>query len=232
MSRAGRYIPMHLYDPPPRPGSPPAAGETLLTDDMEGPLNWTGSGTGADWTVALTAAAAHSPSHSLDLTTRVTDPTAGDVVTATYTTTYPLYPQLTLTAEINLGALLSQGPTDWIVRVNAGAHKYSAGLRYQASDGTWHYWDALGALQPIAALAGVIAADTWVHVSLVVTLTSHQYVSASVDALSADLSGLAIEDDGPEAAAYTQFTVQSSTLAGLAQGAYYDDIDIAANPDP
>ena len=232
MSRAGRYVPMHLYDPPPRSAAPPAPGETIITDDFEGPLNWTGSGTGADWTVALSTAAAHSPSHSLDLTTRVTTPTAGDIVSALFSTDYPAYPRLTLSAWINLGTILSQGPTNLVFNLNSGARHYGAGLHYDAGTGKWHYWDVAGALQEIVALAGALAADTWYHLTLVADLAAHHYVSATLDAVTADLAGIDLEDDGPEAATYLTLTLRSSTLAGVAQGAYFDDAVCTAAPNP
>ena len=232
MSRAGRYVPHHLYDPPHKTAAPPAAGQTILSDDMEGPLNWTGSGTGADWTVALSTDAAHSPTHSLDLTTRVTTAMAGDTVSALFSTDYPAYPRLTLSAWINLGNLLSQGPTALVFNLNSGARHYGAGLHYDAGSGKWHYWDAAGALQEIVALAGALAADTWYHVTLVADLTAHHYVSAHVGALNADLAGIDLEDDGPEAANYLTLTLRSSTLAGVAQGAYFDDFSAVATPNP
>jgi hypothetical protein len=232
MSRAGRYVPMHLYDPPPRAAAPPAAGETIIIDDMEGPLNWTGSGTGADWTVALSTGSAHSPSHSLDLTTRQTTPTAGDTVTALFSTTYPAYPRLTLSLWLDPGALLSQGPTDAILRVNAGAHKYSAGLRYDHANAKWYYWDVAGAFQEIVALAGLLAADTWYHVTLVIDLAAHHYVSATLDTVTADLAGIDMEDDGAEVASYCTLALRSSTGAGLPQGAYFDDVVCTAAPNP
>jgi hypothetical protein len=232
MSRAGRYVPHHLYDPPPRAPAAPPAGETIITDDCEGPLNWTGSGTGADWTVALSTAAAHSPSHSLDLTTRQTTPTAGDIVAALFSTAHPTYPRVTLSAWLDLGNLLSQGATDLVLNLNSGARHYGAGLRYDPPTATWYYWDVAGAFQEIVALAGLLAADTWYHLTLVIDLAAHHYVSATLDAVTADLAGIDMEDDGPEAANYCTLTLRSSTLAGVPQGAYFDDVLCTAAPNP
>jgi len=232
MSNARRYVPMHLYDQPARPAAPPVTPTTLWTDDMEGILNWTGSGTGADWGVALDNTVAHSPTHDLVIHTRTTTPTPGDYVLATRSVAWPgqhvfHFDTYMYTANPVLLTYLHVG-----LQANAGAEKWQGRLRYDHVAAKWQYETSAGGWTEIAAWAGLIAAATWYHLQLDIDMNAHKYVSAVFGASTVDLSAQGLLDVGAEASSYVMATLRAQHGASFDQGINHDDVTVIARTSP
>jgi len=221
----GRVIPpMHLYDRPAGPPVAPPASTIALADDLEGALLWTGFGTGADWEVAIHENYAYSPTHSLEIRTRLTTPTAGDTVSATVVLAVPTLHVVTLSTWFLLPVVTSFGKLAFFVNFNLGAHHYSVSVYYDHATLAWYYLDAAGAPVAIPAWAGAVAALVWYQVILRFDMEAACYRTGQLAASLVSLAGVPVVDSGAGAGSYVQVTYLLTTGANASQGGYLDDI--------
>jgi len=190
---------------------------------MEGALHWYGSGSGSDWIVALSAAQAHAGTHSLHLSTRLTDPAIGDTLVAIHNS--PLQPAHQY-AESTWLYLPDPDQLDyfwlWAQWASAG-RTYHAHLSWILATGEGVYWDHTGNPVPVPDLDHTWAAATWTRIGIAIDPAAHQYVSGFAGADAADLSGLACQDAGASASTQIQLEVGLVTIGAAAAEAYLDD---------
>lgn len=230
MTHCRTVCPLHYYDLPSGPPSTPPPSTITLADDMEWAPVWTGSGTGADWSVALDEVHAHSPTHELTLRTRVTGPTTGDYVDAGRTLAVPPLHLVSHTAWVMIPSLASLH-TLWITtRWNLGAHLYAAEVLYHHPTAKWYYLDEVGTYVEIPAWAGPLAALTWYPVTLRCDLDAHCYRTAQLGASLVNLDAIPVIDLGAGVAAYLKPLYIVTTATDAPAAAAIDDVLIDTAP--
>lgn len=207
---------------------PPASPYTIATDDLEGNLYWTHSGTGTDHICELSAAQQHAGAQSLHVATRLTGAAPGDLMVAHRAFNWVETHHLIQSVWLMLPDPSKLQYLWWWEQLNKITAWYHPHIAWWISTGEASYWDAAGTPIAVPALDHVWVAGTWTHLTVEISTQSKQYIAATIGAASADLSGLPFQQQTGACPDNFQAELGLATSGAAVAHAYLDDLSITA----
>lgn len=186
----------------------------LILEDCEGTMNWTVSGTGGDDVHAFATAMAFMGTYGLSMATRTTAAAQNDLLQVVKLVGYPetgllvlrarlMFPDLTGAASVNLVCAAFNGVREWVGM-----------LSIIPATGVVSYYNSVGGMTNVAGLAGLIQANGWATMELVVDMLRMEYIEAAWNGRRADLSGASLNDAA--ATTYRECRIGLSIVASAA----------------
>lgn len=194
----------------------------LLLDQCEHPVLWTLAGTGSDYDMTIVDEAAYFGRRGLRLRTKETTPAANDTVTATKKIAFPetnlLVYRLFLCAPD-----VSQTLAFWIrADFNDGSNAYAAAIKWLPNGPALQYLDSAGNYQTITGYGQTSVDGNWINLEMVLSLTTHTYISVTFNGIKTALTDIAFYDEGAAATLYHDFQI-GQIAQGAARSVVYID---------
>ena len=166
-------------------GSNPLTDEIIAYDDFEGRQNFTGSGTGADWTVALTTGGNEMVDglQGLKLQTRLTTPAIGDQVTAIRSMHLTPHKTYCLSSAFRFSPMANTRLVALLMDIYTGSHQCSFGVGYDPQVQMLEYQNQPGIWDTI--IGGAIAVDgaAWGRLMFAVDISIFRIISVVCNGL-------------------------------------------------
>lgn len=145
----------------------PSHGDIIMFDDIEGSFNWTGSGTGADWSVSTYTSYTYRGAYTLKILTRITLPAINDYVQAIRKLHVPLTRKVAVSFYFYISddfAPLKELST-FLTRYS-GTTKFEAGIRYDVQNTRWQYLDPTASWSNIPGMTQNLMEGAWHHLTM------------------------------------------------------------------
>ncbi len=167
-------------------GYNPLADDILMYDNFEGRLNWTGSGTGTDFVVALSTGGNEMVDgmQGLKLQTKATTPAAGDEVTATRSMFVTPHRYLTFSGFFRFLNSTTVRRICLRLLYYSGAYQYRFAVGYTCLAQRLDYLEYSEAWWPVPGGSIVLHPDSWHRLAFTVDLVSLRIIAVSCDTLS------------------------------------------------
>lgn len=179
-----------------------------------------------DYDLTAEEEAAYFGSYGYKLVTRLTDPAYADLVTATRKVAFPETDLLVYRLFFCLEDV-SKTLAFWIrADFNDGSNAYAAAFKWLPNNKQLQYLDENGDYQTISGYGQTGVDGSWINIEMVLSLTTHEYISCTFNGIKTSLIGISFQDEGDVADIYHDFQ-----LGQLANGAnqsvvYVDSIYI------
>jgi hypothetical protein len=205
-------------------GSLDVFGDVLFADDFEAStLLWTGSGDGADFTVARATGAAYMGANGLSIATRTTAPAQGDIATATVHLPQTLRRKVTAMVHFrNISDALVKYVTLGFTGARAD-YAFNLGVRYDAALAKMQY-QASGAGWSDVPLGGFDGSPDAFHRLMVVWDWSlMQYLKLVIDERYLAMTGVAFDVTANGGDLELQAYLQVTTAGAAVATSYFDN---------
>lgn len=213
-------------------GSIPVADDIIFCDDVEGQLNWSGSGTGTDWVVDKYGAvnAVMRGSYGVRMQTKATTPAVGDIVTAVRNVFLTPHRQALLSACFRLPTVSTIEYFEVRAIYWDGTYQYELSLRYDRAAGIWKQYISGTYQYNIAGSSQVFHPDAWNRIEVAVDFANYNrnlrgLVCNQVNLPDINYNVLAAYDS---AAPHLTVSFALKSSAASQQTMYLDDIVVLA----
>jgi len=168
----------------------------LFLDDMEYATPYVVTGTGADFSCDVQAAAKCFGIKGLRLATRTTNPAEDDIVTAAIQICYPETNKMVCRMRVGITDVSDTKDFQVALTVKDGANEYKAAIKYDQEVQKLYYWGSAGSWVEISGYAFTISDTFWSILEFSIDLGSHEYLSVLYEGVETSLADVAIQTVG------------------------------------
>lgn len=196
----------------------------LLLEDCEGIDVWDGSGTGSDYAVDFITQAAFYGSKGLQIQTKTTTPTDGDVVAATRLLPMPAGDRVVIRMRVQTVFISTLDHYYAKFHVHDGSREYAAAIRVSLATPKLEYLDLGGSWVEVSGYGQKGTNYSWHILEFQVDVGSKEYLSVLYQGIETDLSGIKYQDVGASVLRYTKIELAAEAAAGDSVKVYFDAI--------
>jgi len=179
-----------------------------------------------DYDLTAEEEAAYFGSYGYKLVTRLTTPAYADLVTATRKVAFPETDLLVYRLFFCLEDV-SETLAFWIrADFNDGSNAYAAALKWLPNNKQLQYLDENGDYQTISGYGQTGVDGSWINIEMVLSLTTHEYISCTFNGIKTSLIGISFQDEGAVSNLYHDFQIGQLANGANQSVVYVDSIYI------
>jgi len=180
----------------------------------------------ADYDLTSEAGAAYFGSLGYKLVTKESSPAYADLVTMTRKVAFPETDLLVYRLFFCLEDV-SETLAFWIrADFNDGSNAYAADLKWLPNNKQLQYLDENGDYQTISGYGQTGVDGSWINIEMVLSLTTHEYVSCTFNGIKTSLIGISFQNEGEVADIYHEFQIGQLANGANQSVVYVDSIYI------
>lgn len=194
----------------------------LLFDDCEGTLRWSEGGTGGDTVLAYATVASCFGTNGLHIKTRTTTATDGDTIQLYRYLHTPYSGRAFYRLRFRIPTLATVEKIEFWTEQWKDGQKYRAEFTFWPNTGVFGRQDDGGSDQAITALACVPLPLQWQALQFAIDWKALEYISASLNGVSASLAGLGLNNVTTSTATMLSFGMNVEAAGAAAAEIYAD----------
>jgi hypothetical protein len=165
-------------------------------------------------------------SYGFKLVTKETSPAHADMVTATRKVAFPETDLLVYRLFLCVTDI-SKCLAFWIrADFNDGSNAYAAALKWLPNNKQLQYLDLAGNYQTITGYGQTGVDGSWINIEMVLSLTTHEYISCTFNGIKTSLKGINFQDEGAVENLYHDFQIGLLANGANQSVVYLDSIYI------